>query len=313
MKATLSQQMKPLINLRYPNFEKHNELFKTNDSYGFEKVSCPDWYREMAAKILRAMQRREYLPLYRMGDGEYVFALGKRPQDSLPLWRLTPRQMAGRLKRFMTGKAGHHKSGSAEYGWETYDKAEKEKLRKSFINSLQFVARRGLLCMGLDNGKTYGPFMPAIVDWLFEHDIPLNRSNFYHVYHVYALLHGPDRSKILAGKKILVVTGLTAEKKTGIEKGLNQSGAASIQFIDISANKAMFDQVDLSVIQKPVDIVLVGAGVGAVNILEQLAPLKTACLDVGFVLSTLGNPDLRWKRPFCVPDDEFDADKVAFL
>ena len=71
--------------------------------------------------------------------------------------------------------------------------------------------------------------------------------------------------------------------------------------------------MNLSSIQSPVDIELVGAGVGSVNILGQLAPLNTACLDVGFALSTMGNPELRWNRPFCVPDDEFDANKICFL
>jgi len=312
MAQTLREQLKPLINLRYPHFEKHNEVFDTNDSYGFEEISCPDWYQEMVAKILEAMATQEFFPLYRMADGEYTFALGRRPQDSLTFWQLSPRQMASRIKQVITGKAGHHRSGSAEYGWETYDKEEKKALRENFINSLQFVAQRGLLCMALDNGNTFGPFMPGIVDWLYEHDIPLNRNNFYHVYHVYALLHGPDRFKILSERNILVVTSLTAEKKQGIEKGLHQVGAASVQFMDISANKAMFDQIDLSKIQIPVDIVLVGAGVGSANILLQLAPLNTACLDVGFALTTMGNPGLRWNRPFCVPDDEFDLKKINF-
>ena len=74
----------------------------------------------------------------------------------------------------------------------------------------------------------------------------------------------------------------------------------------------MFVQIDLSKIQRPVDLVLVGAGVGSVNILAQLATLNTACLDVGFALTTLENPDLRWNRPFCVPDDEFDLQKINF-
>ena len=312
MTLALREQMRPLINLRYPHFEKHNEVFDTNDSYGFEEISCPDWYQELVSHILEAMATHEFLPLYRMGDGEYTFALGRRIEDSLPFWQLSARQIAGRVKKMVTRKAGHHKSGSPEYGWEVYDQEEKKVLRDKFISDLRYVARRGLLCMGLDNGKSFGPFMPAIVDWFNEHHIPLNRKNFYHLYHVYVLLHGPDRFKIFSEKNILVVTSLTTEKKQGIEKGLNQIGAASVQFTNISANKAMFVQIDLSKIQSPVDLVLVGAGVGSVNILAQLATLNTACLDVGFALTTLENPDLRWNRPFCVPDDEFDLQKINF-
>jgi hypothetical protein len=313
MKQSLREQMKPLINLHYPHFEKHNEIFRTNDSYAFEAMPCPDWYREMVSRILEAIATREFLPLYRMGDGEYTFALGKRREDDLPFWQLSPRQMASRVKKLMTGKAGHHKSGSAEYGWEVYNKEEKTALRGKFINDLRIVAQRGLLCMGLDNGNTYGPFMPAIADWLDEHNIPLNRNNFYHVYHVYVLFHGPDRYKILSGKNVLVITSLSPEKKKSIERGLNIAEATSIQFVEISAHKAMFEQIDLHKIHHPVDLVLIGAGIGSVNILSQLVPLNTACLDVGFVLTTLGNPDARWNRPFCVTDEEFDVGKVKFL
>lgn len=312
MKQSLREQMKPLINLHYPHFEKHNEICKTNDSYAFEMIPCHDWYQEMVSRILKAIATREFLPLYRMGDGEYIFALGKRLEDDLPFWQLSPRQMASRVKKLMTEKAGLHKSGSAEYGWEVYNKEEKTALRGKFINDLRIVAQRGLLCIGLDNGNTFGPFMPAIADWFDEHDIPLNRNNFYHLYHVYVLFHGPDRFKILSGKNILIVTSLTPEKKQGIERGLSIAEAASVQFVEISAHKAMFEQIDLGKIHRPVDLVLIGAGIGSVNILSQLAPLDTACLDVGFVLTTLGNPDARWNRPFCVPDEEFDPEKIEF-
>jgi hypothetical protein len=74
----------------------------------------------------------------------------------------------------------------------------------------------------------------------------------------------------------------------------------------------MFDQIELTKVQGSIDIVLVGAGVGSVYVLVQLAPLNTACLDIGLALSTLANPDLHWNRPFCVPDDEFEINKIRF-
>ena len=40
---------------------------------------------------------------------------------------------------------------------------------------------------------------------------------------------------------------------------------------------------------------------------------KAVKLITGFALTTMGNPELRWNRPFCVPDDEFDANKIGFL
>ena len=61
MTQALREQMRPLINLRYPHFEKHNEVFGTNNSYGFEEISCPNWYQEMVSQILEAMTMHEFI------------------------------------------------------------------------------------------------------------------------------------------------------------------------------------------------------------------------------------------------------------
>ena len=95
----------------------------------------------MLSRILEAMTTHEFLPLYHMADGEYAFALSKFPIESLPFWQLSLRQMAGRIKRIVSGKAGYHKSGSAEYGWETYNIDEKRVLREKFINDFNHYPR----------------------------------------------------------------------------------------------------------------------------------------------------------------------------
>ena len=95
----------------------------------------------MLSRILEAMTTHEFLPLYHMADGEYAFALSKFPIESLPFWQLSLRQMAGRIKRIVSGKAGYHKSGSAEYGWETYSVDEKRYLREKFINDFNHYPR----------------------------------------------------------------------------------------------------------------------------------------------------------------------------
>jgi hypothetical protein len=126
-------------------------------------------------------------------------------------------------------------------------------------------------------------------------------------------MHGPDRKRLINGRRVLIVSGLTDDKRRGIKRGLTEGGASDIQFLPISPKKALLDTIDLGQIRRPVDLVLVGAGVGSANILVQLEPLGVPCLDVGFALSTLGNPELRWNRPFCVPDDEFDPERIKFL
>jgi len=40
--------------------------------------------------------------------------------------------------------------------------------------------------------------------------------------------------------------------------------------------------------------------------------LKVPCIDAGYIFEVWANPENRWSRPFCVPDDEFDPKKINF-
>ena len=65
----------------------------------------------------------------------------------------------------------------------------------------------------------------------------------------------------------------------------------------------MWDRVDLKGVGS-VDLVLIGAGVGALNILEQVRPLATTSIDVGFVLDCLWRPQqFVGLRAFTQPDE----------
>lgn len=304
-------RLQPCIPLRFPNFEKHYEL-GTADAFAFEMIDCRDWYHEMVSRILNSIQMKHYVPIYRMGDGEYSFALGARPQNKRPLWKTSPRYILERLKSQFHGRVDYHKSGSVEYGFEEYTDIERQRILDHFIKCLRKVAGSGFLALGLHNRPIYEAYIPAILDWFDANGVILNRTNYYHVYAIYALMHGPDRFQLLRDRRVLVVTSLTDEKRVGIETGLRRVGVSDVQFIPISSTKSLFDTLDLNTVTMPIDVALVGAGVGAVSILAQLEPLQTACIDVGFALSTLASPELRWNRPFCVPDEEFSPKHMRF-
>jgi hypothetical protein len=267
----------------------------------------------MTDRICAAAASRTYLPVYRMGDGEYTFALSGRSGMEWSARSLSPRTVARLVRSMLTGRPGYHKSGSAEYGFEEYARHERPRAYDMFVDGLRRVAQRGILALALHDTPTYAGYIKGILGWFDVNAVPLHRNNYYHVYSIYALMHGPDRLRLLKKKRVLVATGFTKEKRRGIEKGLAETAVADVQFLAISPQKSLLDVIDLSLVHEPVDIVLVGAGVGSVNILAQLEPLGVPCLDVGFVLSTLGNPELRWIRPFCVPDEDFDPARVKFL
>jgi hypothetical protein len=117
----------------------------------------------------------------------------------------------------------------------------------------------------------------------------------------------------MRGKSILVVTCLDEKKTKGIEAYLKGRGTTMVQFISVSGSKAMFDKIDLGGLQGKVDVVLIGAGVGAVSILEQVRPLEAIAIDCGFVLDVMAYPENKWNRQFCVSDMEFDPSRIRFF
>lgn len=309
---SLRESLSLCVPLRFPGFEKHYEVSDPKSfAYSFEAMDGATWYAEFAARIFAALDARTFLPVYRMCDGEFLFALKGSPEDRAPWHTLPPRRLLRRVARRLAGRAGH-RSGSAEYGYESYSPEQVHEADDRFVESIRFVAQKGILALCFQNTQLSQPFVAAMSDWFDARGIPLHRQNFYHFYSVYVLIHGPDRARLLSNRRVLVITGLTDAKRTGIDTGLRAAGAKSVQFLPISRSKAMLDRVDLTGIENPVDLVLVGAGVGSANVLAQLEPLGTVCLDVGFGLSTLADPDVRWNRPYCVPDDEFDLSRTRW-
>jgi len=311
--SSLMQRLSPCVELRFPGFERHYEVSNPKSvAYAFEPMRGVVWYTEFVDRILRAQAERRFLPVYRMCDGEFIFALGGHPEDKLPWRRLSPGRLVKRVLRRLVRGSGH-RTGTNEYGYESYSAREREKTFAIFVSSLKFIADKGILALCLQNTPLAQPFIPAICDWFDLHHIPLHRQNYHHFYSIYVLLHGPDRVRLLRNRRVLVVTGLTNEKRLGIEAGLRSLGVSGVEFVSVSRSRAMLDVIDLTSIRQPVDVALIGAGVGAANILAQLEPLGTVCLDVGFALSTLADRELRWNRPYCVPDEEFDRSRVRWL
>jgi hypothetical protein len=87
-----------------------------------------------------------------------------------------------------------------------------------------------------------------------------------------------------------------------IGRRLTTLGAKRVVFISISSKKSMMDRIDVSQTGK-IDLVLIGAGVGALNILEQVESLQTTSIDVGHVLDCYWKPEqFVGQRHFSAPD-----------
>ena len=204
-------------------------------------------------------------------------------------------------------------SGSADNTHELFGRSEMTAARATYLESLRAVARDGILAAALHLTPGYAEYLPKYLRWLDDNHVVLRPENYLPFYSIYALLCGPDSVELVRGRRVLVVTSWTPEKKMAVEWALGTLGARSVQCYPVSPNRAMFDEVQLSSVVRPVDVVLIGAGVGAVRILEQVRPLEAVAIDAGFAIDALAFPEKRWNRPFCVPDSEFDEEKIRFL
>ena len=270
-----------------------------------------EWYGGLAYRMLedepvqKAFDRfservlssvsREFLPVYRMADGEFEFLTGKVPvaPDSDGVRRLvhtiaTPARRVARLVRF------HTVWGETYYAWQRA--AALTRLR----TSIRHIAERGYLALYFvrrADGWSEEYFTPAC-EWLDRNGITLTRANYVPFYAVYALLSGPRRWDVFGGRTVLVVTHLTASRRTAIENGLRDLGANAVEFIGISGRGALFETIDVSKVERPIDVALVAAGIGSAPILTQLEPLRVPALDAGMWIDCLVDPARREERPF---------------
>jgi hypothetical protein len=267
----------------------------------FRRRDAGEWY---AALVERLVSARGYLPLYRMSDGEFVFVCGKRPLPLTMLLEFPKLVVKDRLKVLLRRHRRTYLSGTPGYGYETYTWAEWERARQGYADRVRAIGKAGILAVNFVRHLEFPrQYLEPMCSWMEAHDIDLTPTNYYPFYYVYAALLGPDARRLYEGRRILVVTSdEDGTKWPAIRQRVMRFGAADATFVRISRSKSMFDRIDVTRIGT-VDLVLMGAGVGALNIAEQVAPLEALTIDAGFVLDCLWRPrEFVGRRAFTRPD-----------
>lgn len=301
------------VDFTIPGFREHYREGDRVLAPGLRDSS--EWYNDFVTRLSTAAGR-EFLPVCRLSDGEFLFMFGQQPPDvRLPLrvrlmWRLRQRvRMIVRGGDFHAATAPGVSSGS-------FSAAEWESARARYNDLLRYVAERGVLALHL----SYLPrhyfqerYFAALKTWLSDQNVVLDYTNYVPFYFVYAALTGPRRAELLRGRRLLLVHGARGSKRDRIIRHLEQEGAAEVQWLGISSERSFYDQFDVTHLIGTTDLVLVGAGVGKPNILAQLAPLNVPTIDAGYLFEGWADPEKKWDRAYCVPDEELDDARVRFL
>ena len=251
------------------------------------------WYRSFVA-LCAEKRGTGYFPVCRLGDGEFEFCLGKW----IPAARQLNEPYGGYLYRYLRSTLTHMRSRYFKAGDRLpglYTKDEWKLSRELAAGALREISEIGVLCPNFewDDVQFAQQYYIPMLHWLSENKINLTEKNYYSFFFLYAMMAGPDRSKILADSKVLVVTAFDESKMNRLKQNLLSDGCSSVQFVNISSERSMYDTLDLSGIELPVDVVLLGAGVGKFNVMPQLSVTNTICLDIGFVMEIYADPEIR--------------------
>lgn len=269
-------------------------------------------FTAFVARVLEAIGRR-YLPVCRLSDGEFLLLFGPQPMPPSIREQWPLRCEIWYAKQWVKYLAGGFRAATAQgVSSGAYTHREVAGLRAENFAEYQWLARQGVLAVHLEFGPK--PFQEnyfaAIRRWIDSGAIMLTALNYVPFYFVYAMLMGPERRRVLTGRRIVVVHSAAGEKRQRICQSLAEQGAASVQWIPISAARSFFDTIELRDVREPVDICLIGAGVGKARILKQLEGLQTACIDAGYCFEVWADAARRWHRPFMVDDVEDTRDRT---
>lgn len=283
--------------LSIPQFEQEASKRQIN-AYFYSPARTADQYKLFKDCVLHSIGRYN-LPIYRMADGEFIFAVGDRPAHGA-LGSPGFVSVLAYVRRCWRRRGREFKT---VWG-ESYSTTERTRLRQRYEAQVKWISQHGMLAMHFT--KTPGRFSEEyrlpVLRWLNLIGVDMEEVNYTCFYFMYALLCGADLRDLIRGRRVLVVTGADAAKMRKIRDALLAEGALDVQSLSISPTGAMVETIDVTKIALEAEIALIGAGVGSANILNQLTAIKGPCLDSGIALECFANPTLRGQRPFTRQD-----------
>lgn len=278
----------PLKNL--PGFSSMNQY--PFEHLFFQNETAVALFENFKVRLSESMKKKQFLPIMRMCDGEYIFCVGKKRGKH-----------ESRLKFFL--KTLIPRKQVTSWG-ESYTEGEKKILSNRFPELLRQISNDGLIANHFLYSHTgfCEEYIEPMLKWYEGKGIALTSKNYTSFYFIYVLLNGPECKWLYQNKHILVLSSFKEEKRNAVEKSLLEKGAKNVDFLSISPTKSMIDIINVEMYVGKIDIVLIAAGIGSANILMQCKPLNAICFDAGFCLECLADDNVRTERVFCLPDEK---------
>lgn len=298
--------MKRLFINKYP--------FKLNDYKKFdnenrkvfliEDQNCDDMLELFFKRILNIIKEKKHFPIIRLADGEYQFLLGTNElnfrKSKIKLVYHIFKQYYEKLfnKRF-EAKSRTYTSGRYDIIKSKID------IIKKYSISLQKTSKKGILAIYtiIKPGFYTEQYLPKLEQFFQKNKININIENYIPFYFVYILLTNKRYKAIYENKNVHLITSFNETRKTKIEKTLKSFNVKKITWTRISEDNSLYDLIETKKINKNVDVIFVGGGLGKVNIFNQLDNFPALIIDAGYIFETWKEPILVNERNYCRSND----------
>lgn len=278
----------------YKNFDKENR-----EIYLFESSSCDGLLDEFYYRILEKIDSKEHLPILRLADGEFQFLLGKNEFNlRKPLHKNIIHLIRQLSEKIFKPK---YEAKSRTYTSGVYDHSDQNEVSVRYSECLKHIADKGILALYTIIKPDFytEQYLPKLFNFLSTRNIKVDRTNYVPFYFVYIILTNKRYSKIYTGKCVHLITSFDDARKKSIEQSLFSLGVKSVSWTKISRDRSLFDDLDVGSIDETVNLIFVGAGVGKVNIFNQLKGFPAVVVDAGYIFEIWQNPRLAEERDYC--------------
>jgi hypothetical protein len=298
-------QMKKLhlIEEKFPHYEKSQKDFPLRNYFSFTNDRSEVVYGKMVERLMGAASAQQWLSVMRFSHGEFDLCLGKPPPRNIGLAGLARFYLGSFAKRFGIGNAvGYGGSLNDGKSRESLKFSEVSEAKKIWLQSMQQLSTNGLIAANFQDRPDSIDRIEPMRQFCEKHSIHLDADNYAPFFGVYAFICGPDFNQLVAGKHVVAVTWFDAEREAGVRKSCLDAGAASFEALPVSPHRAVLEPMDLSKLGQKPDVALFACGLGSAPRMLEFKDLNAVCLDAGFALDVLANPELRGKRAWTLPD-----------
>jgi hypothetical protein len=278
----------------YKNFDSEDRKV-----YLFEDNNCDDLLDAFYKKIDNLIGSKENFPIIRIADGEFQFLLGKNEFNlRKPFHKLVFHLIRQLFERVFKPK---FEAKSRTYTSGVYSHSDRYNVKNQYSECLKYISEKGILALyTIIKPEFYTEqYLTSLFSFFEKKNININKNNYIPFYFIYIILTNKKYSNIYKDKDIHLITSFDNERKIKIEQTLKSFGAKSVSWTKISRDRSLFDIIDLDGISKNVDVVFIGAGIGKVNIFNQLKKIPAIIIDAGYIFETWENPALVKQRDYC--------------